>query len=95
MKTLTLLVVPLATVMAVALLVAGAAAMTPDFAIQSEGWTLDAAAMTPDFAIQSEGWTLDAGVWDVRVCAHLIYFAGPLALEDRTDCGLPWAVVAR
>jgi hypothetical protein len=77
MKTLTLLVVPLATVMAVALLVAGAA------------------AMTPDFAIQSEGWTLDAGVWDVRVCAHLIYFAGPLALEDRTDCGLPWAVVAR
>jgi hypothetical protein len=54
-----------------------------------------AAALTPDFAIQSEVWTLDAGVWDVRPCAHLVYFAGPVALEDRTDCGLPWAVVAR
>ena len=54
-----------------------------------------AAAARPDFAIQSEVWTLDAGTWDVRPCAHLIYFAGPVALEDRTDCGLPWAVVAR
>ncbi len=49
----------------------------------------------PDFAVQSEVWTLDAGVWDVRVCAIVIYFAGPLALEDRADCGLPWAVTGR
>lgn len=54
-----------------------------------------AAALTPDFAVQSEVWTLDAGVWDVRPCAHLFYFAGPVALEDRTDCGLPWAVTTR
>lgn len=77
MKTLTLFVLPLATVLAVALLVAGAA------------------ALTPDFAVQSEVWELDAGVWDVRPCAHLVYFAGPLALEDRSDCGLPWAVTHR
>ena len=53
------------------------------------------ATLTPDFAIQSEVWTLDAHTWDVRPCAHLVYFAGPVALEDRTDCGLPWAVVTR
>jgi hypothetical protein len=49
----------------------------------------------PDFAVQGEAWTLTAGVWDVRPCAVLVYFAGPVALEDRTDCGLPWAVTAR
>jgi hypothetical protein len=54
-----------------------------------------AAALTPDFAIQSEVWELVNDTWDVRPCAHLVYFAGPLALEDRTDCGLPWAVGAR
>lgn len=54
-----------------------------------------AAALTPDFAVQSEVWTLDAGTWDVRPCAVVVYFAGPVALEDRSDCGLPWAVVAR
>jgi hypothetical protein len=73
----TLFVLPLATVLVIALLVACAA------------------AVTPDFAIQSEVWTLDAGVWDVRPCAHLVYFAGPVALEDRTDCGLPWAITTR
>ena len=72
-----LLVLPLATVLAVALLIAGAA------------------AATPDFAIQSEVWTLDAGVWDVRPCAVVVYFAGPLTLEDRADCGLPWAIATR
>lgn len=75
----TLFVLPLAVVVVVALLIAGAAALTPDFAIQSEVWTLDA----------------DTWMWDVRPCAHIIYFAGPVALEDRTDCGLPWAVVSR
>ena len=54
-----------------------------------------AAALTPDFAIQSEVWELVNGTWDVRPCAHVIYFAGPVALEDRSDCGLPWADVAR
>ena len=54
-----------------------------------------AAALTPDFAIQSEVWELEADTWDVRPCAHLVYFAGPVAIEDRTDCGLPWAVVTR
>ena len=50
----------------------------------------------PDFAIQSEVWEYTGrGTWDVRPCAHLIYFAGPVALEDRTDCGLPWAVTTR
>jgi hypothetical protein len=77
MKTLTLLVLPLATVLAVALLIAGAT------------------ALTPDFAVQSEVWTLDADIWDVRPCAHLVYFAGPAAVEDRTDCGLPWAITTR
>jgi hypothetical protein len=73
----TLFVLPLATVLVIALLVACAA------------------AVTPDFAIQSEVWTLDAHTWDVRPCAHLVYFAGLLALEDRTDCGLPWAITTR
>ena len=73
----TLFVLPLATVLAVALLIVGAA------------------ALTPDFAIPSEVWTLDADVWDVRPCAHLVYFAGPVALEDRSDCGLPWAIATR
>lgn len=77
MKTLTLFVLPLATVLAVGLLAASAA------------------ALIPDFAIQSEVWDLQDGLWDVHVCAILVYFAGPVALEDRTDCGLPWAVVAR
>jgi hypothetical protein len=49
----------------------------------------------PDFAYQSEVWTLDDSTWDVRPCAHLVYFVGPLALEDRTDCALPWAVTTR
>ena len=73
----TLLVLPLATVLVVALLIAGSAALTPDFAIPSEVWETDGR------------W------WDVRVCAIPVYFAGPVAIEDRTDCGLPWAVVAR
>jgi hypothetical protein len=73
----TLFVLPLATVLVVAMLVAGAA------------------ALTPDFAVQSEVWTLAAGTWDVRPCAHLIYFAGPIAVEDRTNCSLPWAVITR
>lgn len=73
----TLLVLPLATVLVVALLIAGAA------------------ALAPDFAIQSEAWTLHDGVWDVRVCAIVVYFAGPVAVEDRADCGLPWAVTTR
>jgi hypothetical protein len=77
MKTLFPLVLPLATVLVVALLIAGAA------------------ALAPDFALMSEAWDLQAGVWDVRVCAILVYFAGPVAVEDRTDCGLSWAVVAR
>lgn len=50
------------------------------------------ALTTPDFAIQSEAWDLQDGVWDVRVCAIVVYFAGPVVLEDRADCGLPWAV---
>ena len=53
------------------------------------------ALTTPDFAIQSEAWDLQDGLWDVRVCAIVVYFAGPLAIEDRTDCGLPWAIEAR
>ena len=73
----TLFVLPLATVLVVALLIAGSA------------------AVTPDFAIQSEAWDLQDGVWDVRVCAIVVYFAGPVALEDRADCGLPWAVTTR
>ena len=73
----TLFVLPLATVLVVALLIAGAA------------------AVTPDFAIQSEVWDLQDGVWDVRVCAIVVYFAGPVALEDRADCGLPIAVTTR
>lgn len=73
----TLFVLPLATVLAVALLVVGPA------------------ALTPDFAVQSEVWTLDAGTWDVRPCAHIVYFAGPVAVEDRTDCGLPPVVTTR
>ena len=51
--------------------------------------------LTPDFAYQSEAWTLTDSTWDVRPCAHVIYFAGPVALEDRTDCGLPWAITTR
>jgi len=70
----TLFVLPLAVVVVVALLIAGAA------------------AVTPDFALMSEAWDLQDGVWDVRPCAIPVYFAGPVAVEDRTDCGLPWAV---
>jgi hypothetical protein len=49
----------------------------------------------PDFAIQSEAWDFVDDTWDVRVCSIVVYFAGPLAIEDRSDCGLPWAVVTR
>lgn len=75
----TLFVLPLAVVVVVALLIVGAAAVSPDFALMSETWELD-----------TQTWK-----WEVRVCAIPVYFVGPLALEDRTDCGLPWAVVAR
>lgn len=73
----TLLVLPLATVLVVAMLIAGAA------------------AVTPDFALMSEAWDLQDGLWDVRPCAHIVYFAGPVAVEDRTDCGLPPVVTTR
>ena len=73
----TLFVLPLAAVLVVAMLIAGAA------------------AVTPDFAIQSEAWDLQDGLWEVRVCAIVVYFAGPVAIEDRTDCGLSWAIEAR
>lgn len=32
---------------------------------------------------------------DGQQCAIIVYFAGPWAIEDRTDCGHPWAVTAR
>jgi len=73
----TLFVILLAFVVVVALLIAGAA------------------AVTPDFAHQSEAWDLQDGTWDVRPCAIVVYFVGPVAVEDRTDCGLPWAVTTR
>jgi hypothetical protein len=74
MKTLLL---PLATVLVIAMLMLGSA------------------AATPDFAIQSEVWELDGNTWDVRVCAHIVYFVGPWAVEDREDCNLPWVLSIR
>lgn len=75
----TLFVLPLATVLVVALLLAGAAALEPDLIIPSEVWELDTTI-----------W-----LWDVRVCEYVVYFAGPLAVEDGTDCNQEWVVVAR
>jgi hypothetical protein len=48
------------------------------------------ALLTPDFAVQSETWELQADKWEVRVCAHIVYFVGPLAVEDGNDCGQGW-----
>lgn len=54
-----------------------------------------AMALTPDYAIPSEVWEMSGDKWDVRVCAITVYFAGPLAIEDRSDCGLEMAIVVR
>ena len=53
------------------------------------------ALLTPDFAVQSETWELQDGMWNVRVCAHIVYFAGPLAVEDGSECGQGWTVSVR
>lgn len=53
------------------------------------------ALLTPDFAVQSETWELQADKWEVRVCAHIVYFAGPLAVNDGTDCNQGWTVGVR
>lgn len=50
---------------------------------------------SPDFAVQGETWELSNGVWDVRVCAHIVYFVGPLAVEDGTDCNQGWTLGIR
>lgn len=48
------------------------------------------ALLTPDFAVQSETWELQADKWEVRVCAHIVYFVGPLAVGDGSECGQGW-----
>ena len=53
------------------------------------------ALITPDFAIQSETWELQAKYYEVRVCAHVVYFAGPFAVEDATDCNRGWEMSVR
>lgn len=41
----------------------------------------------PDFAYQAE--------LDGDFCAVPVYFVGPLAIEDRSDCNRPWVVTTR
>jgi hypothetical protein len=53
------------------------------------------ALLTPDFAVQSEVWELQADKWEVRVCAHIVYFAGPFAVEDGGECNQGWTVGVR
>lgn len=53
------------------------------------------ALLTPDFAVQSEKWEVQADKWEVRVCAHIVYFVGPLAVEDGSECGQGWGVSIR
>jgi len=53
------------------------------------------ALLAPDFAVQSEVWELRADKWEVRVCAHIVYFVGPLAVENGTDCNQSWTVGVR
>ena len=53
------------------------------------------ALLTPDFAVQGEVWELQADKWEVRVCAHIIYNAGPFAVNDGTDCNQDWTVGVR
>ncbi len=51
--------------------------------------------LTPDYAVPSEVWELQGSAWEVRVCAIPVYFVGPLAVENRGDCGQGWTVEVR
>ncbi len=54
-----------------------------------------ASLLTPDYAVPSEVWELQGSAWEVRVCAIPVYFVGPLAVENRGDCGQGWTVEVR